>query len=41
MIEALRVGLRQVEIVRLPGYTREHIRKIARRLGVESDRRAR
>jgi hypothetical protein len=38
VIEALRAGLRQVEIVRLSGYTREHVRKIARRLGIESDR---
>jgi cation transport ATPase len=38
VIEALRAGLRQVEIVRLSGYTREYVRKIARRLGIESDR---
>jgi hypothetical protein len=32
VIEALRAGLRQAEIVHLSGYTREHVRKIARRL---------
>jgi hypothetical protein len=38
VIEALHAGLRQVEIVRLSGYTREYVRQIARRLGIESDR---
>ncbi len=38
VVDALRAGLRQTEIVRLSGYTREHVRKIARSIGIESDR---
>jgi cation transport ATPase len=35
VIEALRAGLRPKEIVQLSGYTREHVRRIARSIGIE------
>lgn len=35
IVDAVRSGMRQVEIVRRSGYTRERIRQIARAAGVE------
>ncbi|MFI1194370.1 hypothetical protein ACH4T9_14095 [Micromonospora sp. NPDC020750] len=37
IIEAARSGMRQVDIVRATGYTRERIRQILRAGGVEAD----
>jgi hypothetical protein len=37
VVKALRAEMRQVEIVRLSGYTRERVRQIARSIGIESD----
>ena len=35
MIEAARAGLPQTEIIKISGYTREHVRRILREGGVE------
>lgn len=37
VVEALRAGVRQADIVRDLGRTREHIRRIARAHGIEGD----
>jgi hypothetical protein len=38
MVEAARQGTRQTEIIKVTGYSREHVRTILRAGGVESDR---
>lgn len=38
MVEAARSGVRQTEIIKVSGYSREHVRTILRAGGVESDR---
>lgn len=38
MVEAAQDGLKQTEIIRISGYSREHVRTILRAGGVESDR---
>lgn len=38
IVNALNAKLAQAEIVHWSGYTREHIRRIARKNGIESDR---
>src|SRR5262249_54645854 len=35
IVEAARTGMRQVDIVRISGYNREHVRRICRAAGVE------
>jgi predicted transcriptional regulator len=35
IVEAARAGMRQAEIARITGYTRENVRKICRAGGVE------
>ncbi len=37
IVKAARSGTRQVHIVRVTGYTREHVRQICRAAGVEPD----
>lgn len=37
IVEAARGGMRQVEIVRRSGYTRESVRRICRAAGIEPD----
>ncbi|MGC9671241.1 hypothetical protein ACNTMW_32430 [Planosporangium sp. 12N6] len=37
IVEAARSGVRQVDIVRRTGYTRERVRQICRAAGVEAD----
>ncbi|HEV7900190.1 MAG TPA: hypothetical protein VGP31_20350 [Planosporangium sp.] len=37
IVEAARSGMRQVEIVRRSGYTRESVRRICRAAGIEPD----
>jgi hypothetical protein len=36
-VEAARDGMRQVDIVRKTGYTRERVRQICRAAGIEAD----
>jgi hypothetical protein len=38
--EALESGIRQAELVKMTGLSREHVRRIARAAGVKSDRPA-
>lgn len=38
MVEAAHAGVRQTEIIRVTGYSREHVRTILRAGGVEPDR---
>jgi len=38
MIEAAQDGVKQTEIIKVSGYSREHVRTILRAGGVESDR---
>lgn len=37
IIEAARSGIQQSQIVRITGYTREHVRRICRAAGIEAD----
>jgi F0F1-type ATP synthase membrane subunit b/b' len=37
IVEAARDGMRQVDIVRKTGYTRERVRQICRAAGIEAD----
>jgi len=37
MVDAAQSGMRQVEIVKITGYTRERVRQILRGAGVEAD----
>lgn len=38
IVAALKAGVRQSDVVRDIGRTREHVRRIARKHGIESDR---
>lgn len=38
MVDAAKAGMKQVEIIKVSGYSREHVRTILRAGGVESDR---
>jgi multidrug resistance efflux pump len=37
IVDAARAGMRQVEIVRRSGYTRESVRRICRAAGIDAD----
>ncbi len=37
IVQAARSGMAQTEIVRLSGYTREHVRRISRAAGLEPE----
>ncbi len=38
ILDALRSGVRQADVVRITGYSREHLRRLARENGIESSR---
>jgi hypothetical protein len=37
IVEAARTGVRQVDLVRISGYNREHVRRICRDAGIRSE----
>jgi urease gamma subunit len=37
IVESARSGVRQSEIVRVTGYTREHVRRLCRQAGISPD----
>jgi IS5 family transposase len=40
ILAALRAGVRQADVARASGYSREHLRRLAREHGIESSRPA-